>query len=66
MPLMNLNGFRIYMPTSQPSETPEARRARHYRRYLQVQAGTVEAPPDIPSLPAAGLDAAALQQGGSQ
>lgn len=50
-------GSSIYMPKPSPfaSETPEARRARHQRRFHQIRAGNVEAPPEIPARPLAGL-----------
>ncbi len=60
----------IYMPAPSPfvNETPAARRARHLRRWRQVQAGNVEAPPEIPGSPAdaAGLGAAVPPPGAGQ
>ena len=66
MSLMILNGIRYYMPAARPSETPEARQARHLRRLHQVLAGNVEAPPEAPAPPVAGPDAVAPTQEDSQ
>ena len=69
-PLRSAKAPAIYMPAPSPfaSETPAARRARHLRRWRQVQAGNVEAPPEIPGSPAdaAGLGAAVPPLGAGQ
>lgn len=58
----------LYTPKPSPfaSETPEARRARHLRRWQQVKAGNVEAPPEIPEQPRVDLGAKAPQSGGAE
>ena len=69
-PLRSAKAPAIYMPGPSPfaSETPEERRARHLRRWRQVQAGNVEAPPEIPGSPAdaVGLGAAVPPLGAGQ
>ena len=69
-PLRSAKAPAIYMPGPSPfaSETPEERRARHLRRWRQVQAGNVEAPPEIPGSPVdvAGLGAAVPPLGAGQ